>query len=377
MPKVVIRLFSLLLILSLLIGPGLIQPEPVAAAGETLYPNADGFLIELDRFGPFSTNWEACSTDDSDTSYVYTDHPDWWIYDFYNLPDVSLTGTINSVTVGIVAKRADWSGEDSVRDSARSVIMTNSETYLGSSITLTTDWAAYTTTYTTNPYTTTLWTWDEIDDLQAGVVLRSASPDSARNSMCTHVYVIISYNLPAPPSVTTDFAFNITTSSAELYGTLSDLGTASEVKVKIQYSAVSDTGPWDDLSEATMTSTGSFNRLLSGIASCNTYYFRAAAKGDGDWVYGEAKSFFILCVEPTVTTLPATDIGISSATLNMSYTLGDYSPVDAYFAYKKAAESIWIETAALERTADGTHTEALTGLDPGTTYDFKAQLEYG
>jgi hypothetical protein len=82
-------------------------------------------------------------------------------------------------------------------------------------------------------------------------------------------------------------------------------------------------------------------------------------------------------VYPTVTTQAATNITTSSTTLNMSYTVGDFSPVEVRFAYKKSTDSAWSYTAWVSKTADGTHAEVLTGgLDFNTTYDFKSRLKY-
>jgi hypothetical protein len=81
-------------------------------------------------------------------------------------------------------------------------------------------------------------------------------------------------------------------------------------------------------------------------------------------------------VYPTVTTQAATNITTSSTRLNMSYTAGDFSPVEVCFAYKKSTDSAWSYTAWVPRTADGTHAEALTGLGFNTTYHFKSRLKY-
>jgi hypothetical protein len=82
-------------------------------------------------------------------------------------------------------------------------------------------------------------------------------------------------------------------------------------------------------------------------------------------------------VYPTVTTQAATNITTSSTRLSMSYTVGDFSPVEVRFAYKKSTDSAWSYTAWVSRTADGTHAEVLTELDFNTTYDFKARLRCG
>jgi NOL1/NOP2/fmu family ribosome biogenesis protein len=79
---------------------------------------------------------------------------------------------------------------------------------------------------------------------------------------------------------------------------------------------------------------------------------------------------------PTVTTQAATGISSDSATLNMKYTVGDFSTVQVRFAYKKSADAEWSYTDWVSKSADGTHAETLTGLVSRTEYEFKAQLKY-
>jgi len=81
-------------------------------------------------------------------------------------------------------------------------------------------------------------------------------------------------------------------------------------------------------------------------------------------------------VYPTVTTKAATDITAYSSTLNMNYTVGDFSPVQVRFAYKKSTDSSWSYTDWVPKSGSDTYAAPLTGLDSDTTYDFKAQLKY-
>ena len=84
-----------------------------------------------------------------------------------------------------------------------------------------------------------------------------------------------------------------------------------------------------------------------------------------------------LCpVPPAVTTQAATGVGAGSATLNMSYTLGEFGTVDVRFAYRRAADTVWTYTSWSAKSAAGSHAQTVTGLNPGTTYDCKAQLRY-
>ena len=79
---------------------------------------------------------------------------------------------------------------------------------------------------------------------------------------------------------------------------------------------------------------------------------------------------------PTVTTQAATDISSYSGSVHMSYTVGDFNPVEVRFACKRPADPAWFYTTWVSRTADGTYTEVLTGLISQTGYEFKAQLKY-
>jgi hypothetical protein len=81
-------------------------------------------------------------------------------------------------------------------------------------------------------------------------------------------------------------------------------------------------------------------------------------------------------VYPTVTTQTASNINTSSATLNMGYTVGDFSPVDVCFAYKKSVDSAWSSTDWVSMSESGTYAESCSGLDSSTDYDFKAELRY-
>ena len=80
---------------------------------------------------------------------------------------------------------------------------------------------------------------------------------------------------------------------------------------------------------------------------------------------------------PTVSTKAATGITTTTATLNMNYTVGDFSPIDVSFAYKKSSDSTWSSTSWIAKSADGAYSKLIGELSPGTKYDFKAQLKYG
>jgi uncharacterized repeat protein (TIGR02543 family) len=79
---------------------------------------------------------------------------------------------------------------------------------------------------------------------------------------------------------------------------------------------------------------------------------------------------------PTVTTQAATDVTSYSASVHMSYTVGNLSSVEVRFACKRCGDSAWFHSDWVSKTADGTYAEVLTGLASQAGYEFKAQLEY-
>ena len=81
-------------------------------------------------------------------------------------------------------------------------------------------------------------------------------------------------------------------------------------------------------------------------------------------------------VYPTITTKATTTITTNSATLNMIYTVGDFSPIEVCFAYKKSTGSAWSSTGWVFKSGSGTYAAPLTGLSSSAKYDFKAQLKY-
>ena len=79
---------------------------------------------------------------------------------------------------------------------------------------------------------------------------------------------------------------------------------------------------------------------------------------------------------PTVTTNAAFAISTDFAYLDMNYNMGGYSSVDVRFAYTKSAASEWTYTSWVSKSASGTYTEMVSGLEPATQYNFTAQLKY-
>jgi hypothetical protein len=93
---------------------------------------------------------------------------------------------------------------------------------------------------------------------------------------------------PVPPTVTTNAATDIGTTSATLNGYLDDMGTATSVQVSFQWGKT--TGYGNETTAQTMSSTGPFSASLSTLAPDTTYHFRAKAVGDST-AYGDDMTF--------------------------------------------------------------------------------------
>lgn len=94
------------------------------------------------------------------------------------------------------------------------------------------------------------------------------------------------------PTVVTNAATNIGTTTARLNGSLTDMGTASTVTVYFKYGSTTAYGYTTD--SVDMTSTGSFWADMSGLSPGTTYHFMAVAEGDGPTQYGDDMSFTTL-----------------------------------------------------------------------------------
>lgn len=80
---------------------------------------------------------------------------------------------------------------DQTQGDIRPAIHTNGSDYYGISTPLTNTWSNYTYTWTTNPSTGSAWTWTQINNLQAGAMLRGQSP--SKSARLTQVFVVVKF----------------------------------------------------------------------------------------------------------------------------------------------------------------------------------------
>ena len=204
-------------------------------ATETLRPNGAGDDTELEPYDG-TTNWQNVDeeTPDGESTDNYNDTNN-WLRDLYAIADHSVgSGTINHVKVYAHCK---FFTSGTPENSQLKITIKSGEgagapdtISEGSEETLTTTWTNYSHQWDTNPKTGSAWTWDEIDNLQAGVSLRAGGGD-AYSADVTQVYVEVEYTLEATPKSSSD-----TGSGADAYVSLekpeaktsSDIGSGVE-----------------------------------------------------------------------------------------------------------------------------------------------------
>lgn len=165
----------------------------------------------------------------------------------------------------------------------------------------------------------------------------------------------------------------ITGVSATADGNVTDAGCATVTARGICYGTT--TNPDITGSKTTEAgTTGAFSSNLTGLTPATTYYYRAYATTSVTTSYGAEFSFTTLAVAPTVTTLAATLVTGTDATLNGSVNANN-SPAATAFEYGLTTAygtTVTAVPAAATGTSSTAISYALTGLTPNTTYHFRA-----
>lgn len=200
--------------------------------------------------------------------------------------------------------------------------------------------------------------------------------------------VIINDNV----QVSTRSARNITTYSADLVGSLDDIGSGS-VERWFEYSTSQSTvingyATRTSLSNIT-NSTGEFTRTVSGLSQDTNYYFRACGRdSSGNTDCGEVYNFRTsgsnYCdtnncntndQTPTVQTLPPFAPTDNFVTLDGYFNVNSCSG-NTYFEYGTSA-GFGNRTTNIYRAAyaTGSMAQSINGLSPSTVYYYRAVVQ--
>ena len=190
-----------------------------------------------------------------------------------------------------------------------------------------------------------------------------------------------------PPTVTTGTFQIISTTSAQLFGTVNPNGLSTTGW--FEWGATTSYGNTTSAeSLGSGTSVVQMLHTISGLSPNTTYHFRAVGQNSAGTSYGTDMSFTTPpppVVPPTVTTDPATSVGSSSATLQGTVNPNG-SPLTAWFEWGTTT-SYGNTTTISNYGGSGTSPIpfgwGISGLSPNTTYHFRtvaqnsAGISYG
>jgi len=358
---------------------------------ETLRPDAAGDVTDITEQYPDSTyHWDKVDEVVADAgtyvklfkaAYIYT-YADNDKYDLYNIPDTAVgTGTIDYVEV---YTRSRYDGAVTSAD-AYAKIKTHSTEYTGVEHDLTGDYTTQSHQWTTNPYTSSLWTWDEIADLQIGVRLRGTSVYEGQLQVrCTQVYIELGYTPISVPTVTTQAA-NVTSNvTATGNGNITHIGgLTNDVRGAVwdtsSHADPEDTAPGtsdysSNITEHGSFGTGAFTALITSLTQGTPYYYRTFAHNSEGYSYGAEVGFTSADV-PTVATNEATDVAYTTARVNSTLTYDGEEECDVRFQYYEDGNPEW----GVNTTWENTYTTGqqpyvdLTELTFNTLHHFRVQ----
>ncbi|MFC1916022.1 hypothetical protein ACFLW4_04930, partial [Chloroflexota bacterium] len=225
---------------------------------------------------------------------------------------------------------------------ARAALRTHDTVYTGSEeSTVGDDFVAKSYQWVKNPYTNEDWTWDEIDDLEIGVDLRT--DDSNDNVHGTQVFIEISYTSYKSPGEL--FSINLLSTEAVVstdnftYNT-SAIPSGTSLKVQFStdnttwYNSSNVTDGWDILSEGTHTID------LSGLGwSGPNFYYHTEFTSDGRYtpILDNIAVIFTSYFVSGNLTSSSFDTGANVYWYNVFFTINEPSGTDVKFQIRTAA----------------------------------------
>ena len=361
----------------------LMMSAEVYADTVILRPNAAGSETNIGYQYPESgEHWDKVDeeTADDGSTYIAPTVATSYSQDLYALPNPSLSGTINKITIYFRIQGVGY-----YMHKAKPLLKTYGTTYYGVEVNLGDDaspWANHSQEWTTNPSTTSAWTWDEINALEIGIALYKYY---AGITQCTQVYVEIEYTSPAyPPNAPTSLKCeSVTNPSAvgdntpEFKATITDDNDGDIIThVEVQVGTDNDwtaaemwSSGWIDVTDFVEGSESpEVSYAGTALSDLTEYWWRIRGKDDG----GELGSWSTEVAHFTTNfgnTVPSASVdtptGVQSGDVTISYTLTDPNSNLIYIIveYSDDGGSHWLDPTM------GTGGQGTTGLSssPGGT----------
>lgn len=184
------------------------------------------------------------------------------------------------------------------------------------------------------------------------------------------------------PTVTTQDATLVETTTAKGHGTITDLNDAGNCDyIGVDYD-IDSGGPYDySTTSFGDYGIGEFEETISSLNPDTLYYYRAKAHNNGGWGYGNELTFVTDTLGiPIVTAKTVTEITSSGTRLQGSLdSLGDYSLVYVFFEYGLTGtyDAIGSPTITQTKTTVGSINQLISGLAAETLYYFRVVVTIG
>lgn len=179
--------------------------------------------------------------------------------------------------------------------------------------------------------------------------------------------------MPAPPTVITTDATNVTSSDATLNGLVT--ANAGLSAVTIQYGLTTAYGSVITATPSTVNGLNAtaVSAYISGLTPYTTYHFRVVASNISGTIYGNDMSFTTLPVPASVVTLAATNIIGDLATLNGTVN-ANYAPSTVTFEWgltTSYGSTVNASPNLVSGSVTTPVTAVLSGLTTASVYHFR------
>jgi hypothetical protein len=313
---------TLLLLFSIVLLSGI-----VSAATISLYTDGVGSIDDIPGATCSSAcavpgcipaeTWYYCHGNDDECSYVRNSFWHQYKKDLYSMQNY--TGDTGNVAPYIVTVFLKGTGVGDISLEINSSGTTSSPSTFFSYDDGTWHWLSY--GWSTDPNTGGSWTWDAINNLEAGVGMYTH--DTANALQCTQVYLLITYYEYS--NSTTQETQSITNTTSTLRGYLdSDGGNAATCGFWINNDSTVDHS--NNVQNVTCSSTYTtgqyFTKDVTGLTPGRSYFVRSWNKNGVGFNYSSTVTSFI--TEPNAPTNFSIDY-ISPTNVNMSWTKGTYA----------------------------------------------------
>ena len=177
-----------------------------------------------------------------------------------------------------------------------------------------------------------------------------------------------------PPTVTTSAVSNITASSAQCGGSITNNGNSDVLERGLCWSK----NPNPTIEDTTLilgSGTGNFNSTITDLEDGATYYVRAYAKNSKNVGYGEEKTFTTLAIAIPVVTLSSVNI-ISASSANCSAEIifdGNTPIIEQGFCWSTTPNPTIEDNKTIINSTD--FSGNISGLDLNTYYYVRAYVK--